>query len=340
LRALDEASRLTVILFYFRAYSIKEIGEFLDEPTTTIKSRLRNARAKLRKELEEILENSLSRKPLPENFAERVTRLIAAGADVNWDLTVHHSSPLGWAVLFEPVQTEVAEYLIGHGANHSIFTAIALGKSDVVRQLVEEDPIALRQRMSRCELFRSPIEFATKRRQFEIARLLVELGSEVSLSEAAGLGMVELVASRLGESTNLGNLNLAVQASVMAGQIETTRQLLEHGADPNFSPQGTSLIFEAIGTNDKPMAQLLIESGAGLEFKDRQWNSTALGWQVFFGRVDATKLAIELGSVIAPNRIELAQAGERGELRRWSTGTSPEFRRVFEILKAAKVCQT
>jgi RNA polymerase sigma-70 factor (ECF subfamily) len=417
LNSIDEASRLTVILFYLHAYSIKEIADFLDEPTTTIKSRLRNARTKLRRRMEDVLESNLSRESLPEEFAARVARLLgavksgdedtirsllqadpglvsandepgrhsplhiaagsgdtavvelllsyganpnaldegdnasplhhaaergrlevvklllAAGADINWDLTVHQASPLGWATMFEPTQVEVAEYLIAQGANVDIFSAIALGYRSAVQDLVERDPIVLRQRMSRCERFRSPIEFATERRQFEIARLLAELGSEITLAEAAGMGLVELVSSRLQERPAMPNLLNALQAAVRAGQIETARLLLQSGTDPNYAPQGTSLIFDAIGANDRPMAELLIDFGADLEFKDHQWKSSALGWQVFFARATETQLAIDLGSIIDSSLLDLALAGERGEIRRFSPGTPAEYRAVHKILK-------
>jgi len=420
LGSIDESSRLTVVLFYLHAYSIKEIGEFLDEPATTIKSRLRNARAKLRRGLEELLERNLNQESLPPEFAERVTRLIQAvkaadestirtllqddptlastteepgrhtplhiaagsgdtaivelllahganpnaldegdnasplhhaaergrldvvkllveaGSNIDWDLTVHHASPLGWATMFEPTQRDVAEYLIAQGAKVDIFSAISLGDLPKVRQLVETDPIVLRQRMSRCERFRSPIEFATERRQFEIARLLVELGSEITLSEAAGLGHVDLVSHRLLEKPTKSGIEMALKSAVLAGQVSTARLLLDAGADPNYAPQGTSLIFDSIGANDRTMSELLIEFGADLEFKDPQWHSSALGWQVFYGRVEATQLAIDLGSEVTPNLTELAHSGERGELRRWSTGTPVEFGSVICLLARSR----
>jgi len=416
LKAIDETSRLTMILFYLHAYSIKEIAGFLDEPATTIKSRLRNARTKLRTHLEEALEDSLSRESLPEDFADRVTQLLEAvrsgnevktralltadpwlvsaneepgrnsalhiaagsgdaavvelllsfganpnaldagdnasplhhaaergrlevikllldaGADIDWDLTIHQSSPLGWATMFSPVQREVATYLIERGAKVDIFSAISLGDLNKVRELVDQDPHVLRRRMSACERYRSPIEFAAERKQFEIASLLIELGSEVGLSDAAALGLDNEVSKRLDEKPNAFNLNYALKAAVMAGQTATARQLLTAGADPNYAPQHTSLIFDSIGTNDRFMSELLIECGADIEFQDSQWKSSALGWQVFFGKPEETQLALDLGSKPAPHLLDLAKSGERGELRRFSTGTAEGYRKVYEIL--------
>lgn len=416
LAAIDEKSRLTVVLFYLHAYSLKEIGAFLDEPVTTIKSRLRNARGKLRKEMEERLERNLNEEALPEGFAAKVTRIIEtveagdqravrelllddprlvsvhtekasftplhiaaaggnvpmvelllahgadpnaldagdnasplhhaaergwletvkllvdAGADVNWNQDVHERGPLGWAVVFQPVQTEVAEYLMAAGAKLDLFSAIALGRVDAVRSIVEADPSTLRQRTSECDGRLSAIEFAGSKRQLEIAHFLADLGAEVGLPEAAALGMADQIRTALAANPNPDEVERALKVAVQSGQTSTARRLLEHGADPNLTLQSTSILFDAIGAEDAAMARLLLEFGADLEFKDRQWNSTPLGWQVFFGNPSAARLALDLGAKVTPNLPDLARAGERGDLRRWSSGAPGGYRRVLELL--------
>jgi RNA polymerase sigma factor (sigma-70 family) len=417
LDAIDEPSRLSVILFYLHAYSLREIGSFLDEPVTTIKSRLRNARAKLRTRMEEILENNLSQESPSGDFAEKVTRmieaanagdattilsllqddpqllsarevpgnhtplhiaaasgdaavvelllahgadpnaidesdnasplhyaaergwlecvklLVEAGANVNWDKTVHEASPLGWAVIFEPMQLEVADYLLAHGAEMDIFSAIGLGREDEVRALVAKDASVLNRRMSEHERRQTPIEFATSKKQFEIAHLLVSLGAQVTLADAAALGLVEQVSALLCDNPSASDLEVAVKASVQAGQIEATRLLLEQGANPDFAPQGTSLIFDAIAANNENLAKLLIAHGADLEFRDSQWSSTSIGWEVFFGRPEGVRLALSLGAQIDPHLLELARSGEKGELRRHSSGSPEGYRGVIEALE-------
>jgi len=78
---LSEDSRLTVILYYFQSYSLQEIAAFLEVPVTTIKSRLRNARAQLQKELMDMIEETLTQERLPADFAVRVLHdLTSTGA--------------------------------------------------------------------------------------------------------------------------------------------------------------------------------------------------------------------------------------------------------------------
>lgn len=418
LRSVDEKSRLTLILYYLHAQSVAEIGAFLDEPTTTIKSRLRNARAKMRRELETVLEGNLNTHSLPEGFADRIVELlnavkagdegrtrallkadprlarescesggftalhiasasgdtalvelllkygadpnaldtgdnasplhhaaernrldvvkmlVEAGSDVNWDLDLHQRGPLGWALVFNPDnRVDVAEYLISKGARLDIFSAIALDRPDAIREIVAREPQQLRARMSRFEYFRSPIEFATARRKFSVAELLVELGADLTMAEAAGLGRIDLIEHRLAEAPHRFARNLALQAAVMAGQVAAARRLIEDGADPNFAPQVTSLLFDSIGANDEPISRLLVDMGADLEFKDRVHHSSPLGWQVFFGNPETTQLAIHLGAEVTPNLVGLAEAGERGELRRWRAGRPDGYRRTAEILR-------
>jgi RNA polymerase sigma factor (sigma-70 family) len=75
LECLSEATRLTLRLYYMRRYSLREIADFLDVPVSTVKSRLRDARARLRRELMEEAEKQLQEEPLPESFTQEVLKL-------------------------------------------------------------------------------------------------------------------------------------------------------------------------------------------------------------------------------------------------------------------------
>lgn len=416
LDCLDPKCRETVLLYYMQSHSLKEIGEFLGEPVSTIKSRLRNSRMKLRKHFElewetvikqmkptdEILarigriikavtdgdettlRGLLAEDPLaveareessghtalhiaatagqsalvelllshgadpnalekgdnagPLHFAaergrlETVKLLVEAGADVNWTYDLHERGPLGWACVFGKVQADVAEYLIEQGAKIDLFSAIALGRADIVRELIESDPNTLRLRMSRFENYRTPLEFAAEHGRHDLARLLIDAGIDIGFCDAAALDLQEELQKRLARQSSLTILNWGLRSAVMGSALGTARLLLETGADPNYAPQTVSLLFEPIGKGNAPLARLLIEFGADLEYRDSQWNSTPLGWQVFFANVESTMLALELGAKVDSHLAELAESGERGELRRWSDGTQERYRAVKQLL--------
>ena len=73
LSCLSPETRLTVTLRYRRELSLAEIAAFQEVPVTTIKSRLRNARARLRREWETILEETGTNKE--EDIAPQMRQL-------------------------------------------------------------------------------------------------------------------------------------------------------------------------------------------------------------------------------------------------------------------------
>jgi WD40 repeat protein len=80
LACLSRETRLTVTLYYQREMSLQEIAAFQEVPMTTIKSRLRNARARLRKELVTILTESMDREA--EDLTPFVLRRIGAAGEI------------------------------------------------------------------------------------------------------------------------------------------------------------------------------------------------------------------------------------------------------------------
>ena len=69
-------------------------------------------------------------------------RLLGAGADIDGAGDLHEVGVIGWATCFRDVRTEVADFLLARGAKPTIFSAVALDRADLVRQLVEARPIA------------------------------------------------------------------------------------------------------------------------------------------------------------------------------------------------------
>jgi ankyrin repeat protein len=116
-----------------------------------------------------------------------VKRLIDAGLDVDGEGDEHQIGALGWATCFKEVRNEIADFLLARGAKPTIFSAVALGRDDLVRRLVADDPQLLRTRkMSRFEHYRTPLHLAVLKNRPKMVRLLLELGADPSAEDTRG----------------------------------------------------------------------------------------------------------------------------------------------------------
>ena len=87
---LPEISKEILFLFYMREMKQKEIARFLDISLTAVRNRLLDARKRLKKEMIEMVENTVQNQSLAENFTEQViTEIMAQGeeylADGSWE---------------------------------------------------------------------------------------------------------------------------------------------------------------------------------------------------------------------------------------------------------------
>jgi len=123
-----------------------------------------------------------------------VERLLAAGVDIDGEGDAHEIGAIGWATCFREVHREVAEFLLARGARPTIFSAVALGRGDLVRALVADDPSLLQsQKMSRFDHHRTPLHLAVLKNRADMVKLLLALGANPSAKDSRGYTPLNLV---------------------------------------------------------------------------------------------------------------------------------------------------
>ena len=124
--------------------------------------------------------------------------LIEGGSEVQGEGDAHRMATIGWATCFDRAHREIVDLLVAHGARHHVFSAIALNDPSLVRRVVEEDPGALRRRLSRHEQDQTALHYVIAPADglvggrfrtgphYRTLELLIELGAEVEARDAKG----------------------------------------------------------------------------------------------------------------------------------------------------------
>ena len=122
-----------------------------------------------------------------------VEMLLAAGADPQGTGDLHELETIGWATYYTADDHtgpddggDVIALLTARGAKHHIYSALSLGDSGLVRQVVRDDPKALTRRMSKFEGKRTPLHFAIWRKRYDLLDLPIELGADLEAKDGQG----------------------------------------------------------------------------------------------------------------------------------------------------------
>lgn len=272
-----------------------------------------------------------------EGHLETAKLLVERGAILDATDDMHERGPLGWALVFHERRREMADYLMGAGAQVDIFAALALEDAERVRALVAADAAQLERRMSVCEDYQTPLHFAIGKDQAEMARLLLDLGAdlnsatpsgvtplcravegkkdalrhlllergaEIDLLTAIALGRMARVEELLSAGPERSVSSAALRFAAGYGRAELVPRLIRLGADVNsrgsldWMRRVTPLITAAFRNQTSP-ATALLEAGADARLKDEYPGATALHYAAWEGNLELIDLLLEAGADIA-----------------------------------------
>jgi uncharacterized glyoxalase superfamily protein PhnB len=120
-------------------------------------------------------------------------QLLAAGADIDGAGDAHELGVIGWATCFKQVHTALADFLLARGAKPTLLASVALGREDLVRQLIGHDRSRLGTiKMSRFDHRRTPLHLAVLKNRPGMVRLLIELGADPRARDGRGYTSLSL----------------------------------------------------------------------------------------------------------------------------------------------------
>ena len=245
---------------------------------------------------------------------EVVRRLADAGGDVVGHGDDHALDVIGWASCWDgcddTFHRAVVDLLLSRGAQHHIFSAIALNLADQVRQIVSRDPAVLNSRMSRNENHQLPLHFAVRMNRPEMVALLMDLGADPLAVDGSGLSAAayatsprvdrrvmeavaaltsaELTSAARGDRRPRGGV-MDLMAALALGDWETAARLV-HEIPELIQSGGSSggVLHLMAKRNDAAAVKWLLDHGADPNGRWSHWDAevTPLHLAVLAGHVE------------------------------------------------------
>ena len=247
-----------------------------------------------------------------KNLVPIIQLLVEHGADTVGEGDYHELGVLGWATAWEYLRAdrETVNYLLKHGARHNIFSAVAMGETETIRELVRRTPADLEKRMNGTLMRRMPLHLAVMKRQPASLVTLLDLGANTESLDEAGL-------TALDQSALLGEAELArillergakvrLPAAIALHRTRDIERLLRR--DPNaLKPGGrwARLIVRAAECASAAVMEALIAAGADVNVIDspgtsidRTWGYTPLHSAAWHGNLGAIEVLMRHGAAV------------------------------------------
>jgi ankyrin repeat protein len=295
---------------------------------------------------------------------EIVRKLADAGGDVVGSGDDHALEVIGWATCFDVCHRRVANFLIGRGARHHIFSAIAMNLVDEVRRIVASDPGALSRRMSRNENHQLPLHFAVRLNRPRMIGLLLELGADPLAVDGSGYpaaiyaqspdvdrgvmeAIRELTAAEL-VSAERGSRPPRTQphdliAALALGDRETAVRLARE--NPPLLNGQTGALHLMAKRNDVAAVRWLLDHGADADALWAHWDAdvTALHLAILAGHPEAVRCLLDAGA-----GTNIRDSRHDGDARDWAefflevsgSDEAPARRQILDMLTTNRETRT
>lgn len=227
--------------------------------------------------------------------------LIEHGADPIGEGDYHELGVIGWATAWEYVDAgrELVEYLLAHGARHNIFSAVAMGAVESIRDLISRSHAELERRMDLVNKRRMPLHLAVVKKQREALQVLLDLGANPESLDEAGFTPLDEAALR-GQTAMAQVLldrgaKVRLPAAIAFERNADIERLLRRSPE-SLKPGNRwgNLIVRASEVASGSVIEALIRAGASVNIRDdpktsvdSTWGYTPLHAAAFRGNLSA-----------------------------------------------------
>ena len=201
--------------------------------------------------------------------------LVEHGADTIGEGDYHELGVIGWATAWDYIQPnpEIVAYLLAHGARHNIFSAVAMGEAEIIRELVARTLNDLERRMNGTRMRRMPLHLAVIKNQPASVTTLLDLGANTESLDEAGFSALDLAAldgrHDLAQVLLERGAKVRLPAAVALHRTADVERLLRR--DPGtLKPGGRwgNLILRASERAPGDVIETLIRNGASVNVHD------------------------------------------------------------------------